>query len=79
MKAVEVTGKINEKGWLTLDQPLQLHNKRVRVIILMSEEEDIEDEIWLQSVSSNPAFDFLKDEDENIYSINDGEPVNHEA
>ncbi|MCB0570104.1 MAG: hypothetical protein KDC66_10090 [Phaeodactylibacter sp.] len=79
MKAVEVTGQINNKGKLTLDHPLTYLNKRVRVIILISEEEDINDQNWLKNMSLNPAFDFLKSEDEDIYSIEDGEPVKNEA
>lgn len=71
MKAVEVTGKINEKGKLTLDHPLTYLNKRVRVIVLISEEEDIDDQTWLKNVSLNPAFDFLKGEEEDIYSVED--------
>ncbi|MCB0579303.1 MAG: hypothetical protein KDD10_08355 [Phaeodactylibacter sp.] len=79
MRALEVTGKINEEGFLSLDQPLKCHNKRVRVIILISEEEEIEDQMWLESMASNPAFDFLKEPDEDIYSVEDGEPIRDEA
>lgn len=31
---------------------------------------------WLKAVSSNLAFDFLKDSAEEIYSLNDGKPLN---
>ncbi|MCB0555179.1 MAG: hypothetical protein KDD02_16640 [Phaeodactylibacter sp.] len=79
MKALEVTGKINEKGKLKLDKPLTYLNKQVRVIILISEEEDLDDQNWLENISLNPAFDFLTGEDEDIYSIEDGEPIKHEA
>ncbi|MCO6493585.1 MAG: hypothetical protein J5I98_34510 [Phaeodactylibacter sp.] len=79
MRALEVTGKINEEGFLSLDQPLKYHNKRVRVIILISEEEEIEDHMWLESMASNPASDFLKEPDEDIYSVKDGEPIRDEA
>ena len=79
MRALEVTGKINEEGFLSLDQALKCHNKRVRVIILISEEEEIEDQMWLESMASNPAFDFLKEPDEDIYSVEDGEPIRDEA
>jgi len=30
----------------------------------------------INSISSNPAFNFLKDSNENIYSLTDGEPFN---
>lgn len=80
MKAIEITGKIDNKGILTIDQPLKLHNKQVKIIILIPEEEDeMDDALWLQAVSSNPAFDFLKEEEEDIYTIEDGEPITNEA
>jgi hypothetical protein len=37
-------------------------------------EEDKDEQIWLASVLNNSAFDFLKDKEEDIYSINDGKP-----
>ena len=33
-----------------------------------------EEKSRLQSLSKNPAFDFLNDPDENIYSLKNGEP-----
>jgi len=33
---------------------------------------------WLQAIASNPAFDFLKDPEEDIYSPTDGKPFNQE-
>lgn len=35
-----------------------------------------EETLWLKSISNNPAFDFLKDNDEDIYTIHDGEAIN---
>ena len=41
MKAFETTATINEKGQLTLDQSLEVNKpQRVRVIVLMIEEEE---------------------------------------
>ncbi len=40
-----------------------------------SDEED-EEKLWKNAVSSNPAFDFLNEHSENIYTLNDGEPFN---
>ena len=74
MRAIEVTGEIDKKGILHLDSPLIIREKKVKVIILMSEEEDeaTEEKIWLSAMKHNPAFDFLHDEQENIYSLKDG-------
>ncbi|NHE59596.1 MULTISPECIES: hypothetical protein [Cyclobacterium] len=75
MKAIETTGQINQEGAILLDQPLVVRGKKVKIIILMEEDEKEEKE-WLSTMSTNPAFDFLKDEQEDIYSITDGKPLN---
>ena len=36
---------------------------------------DISEKEWLQSVATNPVFDFLADADEDIYSMSDGKPL----
>jgi hypothetical protein len=41
MKAIEVTGTVNEQGQLSLDIPLSIdQHTRVRVIVLLPEEAD---------------------------------------
>jgi hypothetical protein len=47
----------------------------VRVILLMSEEEDLSEKTWLDAVSTNPSFAFLDDPEEDIYTLEDGQPV----
>ncbi|MDJ0615285.1 MAG: hypothetical protein QNJ63_00845 [Calothrix sp. MO_192.B10] len=45
MKAIEVTGSVDDKGQLSLDKPLTLaKHSRVRVIILVLEDEEGDDE-----------------------------------
>jgi len=76
MKAIETTGRIEKSGLVKLDTPIDLKNKqKVRVIILYNEDEDINEKAWLASVSSNPAFSFLKEPEEDIYTIADGKPI----
>lgn len=75
MKAIEATGQIDEKGILRLDSPLIMREKKVKVIILMSEEEEeIDEKQWLSAMTNNPAYAFLHEEQENIYKITDGKP-----
>ncbi|MBC6409661.1 MAG: hypothetical protein GDA42_04270 [Ekhidna sp.] len=51
--------------------------KNVRVCIFFDPEEtDNEDSLYLKSISNNPAFDFLNDPAEDIYSLTDGTPIN---
>lgn len=73
-KAFETVGTINNQRQLVLDEPLPIiGSKRVRIIILLSEDEISEQE-WLHAAAVNPAFDFLKEPEEDIYTLSDGRP-----
>ena len=74
MKAVETTGKIDKKGILHLSKPLKDKNRKV--IVLMPEEGDEMGRLWVEAISSNPAFDFLNDPAEDIYSPKDDKRLN---
>ncbi|MCX6258733.1 MAG: hypothetical protein NTW49_12675 [Bacteroidia bacterium] len=76
MKAIEINKKTDKHGHLKINYPLDKKERNVRIIILIDEKnDDIEEEkLWMSSISSNPAFNFLKDSNEDIYSLNDGEP-----
>ena len=78
MRAIEINSKTDKKGRLKIDYDLTQKNTNVRVLILVDEQDDEakEEKIWLSSVLNNSAFDFLKDEEEDIYSITDGKPLN---
>lgn len=74
MNAIEASGIVDAQHQLRLDKPLPLpEQSRVRVIVLLPETEINETE-WLKSTAANPAFDFLKDEAEEIYTRADGKP-----
>lgn len=74
-KAIETTATINAQRQLILDEPLPVKGPaRVRVIVLLPEEADIDEKEWLRAASTNPAFDFLKAPEEDIYSLADGRP-----
>jgi hypothetical protein len=77
MKAEEILATVDDKGMLHIDHPLSFKNKKVKLIIL-TQEDDISDEEWMKFLATNPAFDFLKDEAEDIYTIHDGKPYNSE-
>ena len=75
VKAIETTGVINGQHQLILDEPLPTVGPvRVRVIILLPEEADIDEMEWLRAAAANPAFDFLRDSEEDIYTLSDGRP-----
>ncbi len=76
LQAVELIGTIDEKGQLHLDEPVSAVGQgRVRVILLPEEAEIGENE-WLKAAAGNPAFNFLKDPAEDIYTLDDGQPFN---
>lgn len=78
MKAIEINTKTDKYGRLKINYPINKPESNVRIIILIDEKnDDVEEEkLWLKSIASNPAFDFLKDPCENIYSLTDEEPFN---
>lgn len=75
-KAIETVGTIDNQRQLVLDEPLPIiGSKRVRIIILIPEAEISEQE-WLHAAAVNQAFDFLKEPEEDIYTLADGRPFN---
>jgi len=78
MRAIEINSKTDKSGHLKLDYKLGKSEQNVRILILLDEntypEED--EKLWLNSVAKNPAFNFLNEPEEDIYSLKDGEPLN---
>lgn len=75
MKAIEVTGTIDASHRLVLDDPLPVAGPtRVRVVILLPEDAEINEKEWLRAAVSNTVFDVLKEPEEDIYSPTDGRP-----
>lgn len=77
MKTIEIQSKTDTHGNLRIDYQLDKPEKNVRVLIMFGDEtnESDEENLWLESISNNPAFDFLAEESEGIYSVSDGEPL----
>lgn len=74
-KAIELTATIDARRQLVLDETIPVVGPvRVRVIILLPEEIDINEKEWLRAANTNPAFDFLKESAEDIYTLADGRP-----
>ena len=70
-RAIEITGTIDKEHRLVLDEPLPIAGpSRVKVIILLPEDTDLDEQLWLRSARSNPAFEFLTDPAEDIYPLN---------
>lgn len=79
LRAIEITGTVDERRQLRLDEPLPAAAAgKVRVIVLISEE-DAEEKEWMRAAAANPAFDFLKDPEEDVYSPEDGRPFDDQG
>lgn len=75
MQALEIIGTIDKQGYIILPKPLEYRNKVVKIIVLIADDDDtIENEEWLAALSTNPVYDFLKDDEEDIYTLSDGKP-----
>ena len=74
IKVIEAFGEIDEHQQLHLDEPLPVSKPgRVRVIILIPEDSEEDEHEWLRA-ARNPAFAFLADAEEDIYTLTDGKP-----
>ena len=80
VKALELTGTVDEKRHLHLDEPLPLMGpSRVRVLILVTEEQEITEDEWLRATAANAAFDFLQNPAEDMYTLDDRKPFHDEG
>ena len=75
MRAIETTGRIDDRRSLRLDEdlPAESHGP-VRVIILFPELDEPDEQAWLSAASSSVAFGDLADVREDIYTPDDGKP-----
>ncbi|MBI4769240.1 MAG: hypothetical protein HY784_02200 [Chloroflexi bacterium] len=79
MAAIETTGTVKERGLLQLDRSLPIAGPmRVRVIVLYPLPDEWDETEWLQAAARNPAFEYLHEPAEDIYSLADGEPFRDE-
>jgi hypothetical protein len=80
MNAIETTGVVDAQHQLRLDEPLSIAGpSRVRVIILVPDESDIPEVAWTKTAAASPAFDFLKESAEDIYTATDGKPFHDQG
>ncbi len=75
MKAVEIIGSVEKDGTVSVSQKISsVPPGPVRILLLSpdQEEQELDEKIWIRGASTNPAFDFLKNLEEDIYSLSDG-------
>jgi len=75
MTAIETTGTVDAEHRLELDESLPIPGPmRVRVIVLYPLAEGMDEDEWLRAAARNPAFGDLGAPEEDVYSLEDGEP-----
>lgn len=77
MKLPELKKYLGKEVVILINEKKQ-SSKDLRKFFDMAGKVDIDDDeeiLWLKSISKNPAFEFLMDIDEDIYTINDGEAL----
>jgi len=76
LTAIEMTGTVDqERRRLQLDRPLPFAGPaRVKVIVLYPLAEEVSETEWLSAAARNPAFAYLREASEDIYSLTDGKP-----
>ena len=80
MTAIEMTGMIDEHRQLRLDGTLPISGPvRVRVLVLYPLIDEWNEAEWLQAAARNPAFAFLGEPEEDLYTLADGEPFHDEV
>ena len=77
MKAIELIGDIDDEHRLRARVPQELPAGPVRLIVLLPDEDDA-GSAWERGVAHQWAGD-LADDRQDIYTLEDGQPVNHES
>jgi hypothetical protein len=80
MRAIEVTGSINTDGNLALDQPIDtIKPRRFRGILLFPDTDSAEIQEWPAAAINNSMRELLDDPEEDIYTLEDGDPIDGEG
>jgi len=79
LRFVELSGEVNEQHELKVSGPVPLNGpSKVKVLVFPEQEEDIPEDVWMRFLASNEAFAFLKDPEEDLYTLEDGKPFSNE-
>jgi len=78
-RAFEATGVLEEGQRIKLDRVIpESPGRRVRVIVLVDQEAEIDEAAWLRAAVGSHAFADLADEPE-VYGPNDGKPYDDQG
>ena len=75
MQTVEVIGTVDAQHRLSAEVPATVPPGQVKVVVLLpSPEDDVTDDDWMRLIATSWA-DELNDPREDVYTLEDGEPV----
>ncbi len=79
-QTIETTATVDEKGVLNVAPLVGVAAGEVRIFVLVALPDYSLDEInqrqWRQAMQNSSALEFLADPAEDIYTLEDGEPIN---
>ncbi len=75
-RAIETTGRVIDARHIETTIPVPV-GQRVRLVIFLPSGADdaMAESEWMEAATKNPIFDFLANPAEDIYTMDDGEPV----
>ena len=75
MQTIQASGTVDKNGKLTLEKPLNIRDRKVKILVFINDEYDdseIDEKEWQKAISNNSVYDFLNDLYEDIYPFSDG-------
>ena len=84
MQTIKTTGIIDNNNIIKINKTIskQFINKSVQILIIIQDDneqtDEIDEQLWLKSITENLAFEFLSEQEEDIYSLTDGKPFEYE-
>ncbi|MBI5529397.1 MAG: hypothetical protein HY897_23985 [Deltaproteobacteria bacterium] len=73
LRAFELDGMVDRNHRLRVDEPLPVEGpSRVKVIVLVPVVDELSERDYFRIAMNDPAFGFLKDSAEDVYSAADG-------
>lgn len=75
-RTIETTGRVIDARHIETTIPIPV-GQRVRLLIFLpsAADDEMAESEWMEAATKNPIFDFLANPAEDIYTMDDGEPV----
>lgn len=76
MRAIETTGRVIDARHIETTSPIPV-GQRVRLVIFWPSgaDDEMAEFDWMAAAAKNPLFDFLANPVEDVYTLDDGEPI----